>query len=140
MTTMTLPTARHRAQPAPHAAQETAYVVSFAPSTEINAFGGFYWWPDLAPAVEFYESEVRDSATEGGSHIVRLLAVAVTGDPRGDDATRDEITADLDGDRLDELEVTAPALRQYVPAGTEADRVPTGGVDRDGRGALFAEM
>lgn len=133
MTTPTIPAGRHRAQ----TDQETVYAVSFAPATELYAFGGFYWWPDLAPAVEFYESEARDSAAEGGSHIIRLLAVTVTGDPRGDDATRNEITAELDGARLDELESTAPALRQYVPAGAEADRVPTGGVDRDRRNALL---
>lgn len=132
MTTPTISAGRHRAQ----SAQETVYAVSFSPATEVYAFGGFYWWPDLAPAVEFYESETQDSAAEGGSHIIRLLAVTVTGDPR-DETTGDEITADLGGHRLDELECTAPALRQYVPACTKGDWVPTGGVDRDRRKALL---
>lgn len=99
----------------------TIYVYSFAPSTDEHCLGGHDWHPDRAPMEEAYVEGVRDSAFFGGSHKCRLLRVTVAADPHHDLL---EVTNELD-DRLDELEYTIPALRQYIPPQTTSDRVPT---------------
>lgn len=101
------------------------HVVSFAPANEAKAStGGFQWWPaeHLLWAERFYVNTVKDSAGFGGAWIVRLLTVKVH-----DGLDRDQVTEELDA-RLDELEVTGPALRQYVPAGTNPEWIPKGQV------------
>lgn len=102
----------------------TVHVVSFCPATEFDGFGGFNWYEDLAAADECYQREARDSAASGGDNVVRLVRMQVPQHLSGD-----EVTEDIDS-RLDELEGHLPALRQYVPATTDADRVPTGKVLR----------
>lgn len=99
----------------------TVYVYSFAPSTDEDAVGGFYWHPDHAVVEEMYVNGATDSAHLGGSHKCRLLRVNVFTDPRHDIPG---VTDELDA-RLDELEYIIPALRQYIPAKTTSDRLPT---------------
>lgn len=100
----------------------TVHVISFAPSTDANAVGGFVWAGDAAEARRIYDDEVADTRRYDDGHIVRLLAVPV------DETSQDAITEELDS-RIDELEMTARALRQYVPEHTDADRIPNAGAD-----------
>lgn len=108
----------------------TVYVVSSAPAREdLSGVGGFTWAPctpdGYAEAVSRYTHEVRESASEGGTHVVRLVPVRI----RWTEFTIGEVTDHLDA-RLDEIEVTLPALRQYVPPTTAPDRVPSARVIR----------
>ena len=101
------------------------YVVSFAPSTEHHGVGGFEWYVDPVSAELAYKYHAMESAREGGSHIVRLVAVKVSDDfdlNRGKD--RAEVTSVIDSVWLDHIESYLAPLRQYVPACTEQDRIP----------------
>lgn len=110
---------------------QTVYVVSFASCDELHATGGFLWSIHKHEAEEMYLHEFRESVRLNDSHIVRLLAVDVDTDLSSlselDDNNRqalfDTVTDELEW-RIDELELTARALRQYVPSRTEKDRVP----------------
>ncbi len=99
----------------------TVYVYSFAPTTEEDGVGGFFWHSERTVMETMYIKGVQDSAHFGGSHTCRLLRVGVFADPCHDVPGVDD---ELDS-RLDELECTTPALRQYVPAKTTRDRLPT---------------
>lgn len=102
------------------------FVYSFAPSTDSHALGGFHWNTDRKVIEEAYIQGAKDSARYGGSHLCRFLHVTTDNDPHHDP---EEVTEELDA-RLDELESTLPALRQYIPACTTDDRVPIGRRER----------
>lgn len=113
------------------AKKHTVYVVSFAPSDEVHSSGGFLWSVHKSEAEKLYVHEFKESVRFNNSHIVRLLAVDIDTDisplsELGEDDRQellDTVTDELEY-RLDELELTACALRQYVPSRTEKDRVP----------------
>lgn len=102
----------------------TVWVASFAPAGEFSGVGGFQWAPEPERAhVEAeYEKWVRESESDGG-HVVRLVQI----DVESDLADRESVTAEIDS-RLDEVESTLAAERQYVPAGIDAIFVPKMGV------------
>lgn len=100
------------------------HVVSFAPAHEsLASVGGFEWRFDFQEAFEEYNDQVGDSTEFGGSHVVRLVTMTVP-----DGLHSDLITQDLDR-RLDELEDTAQAIKQFVPEHTQ--HPPTGGCEED---------
>lgn len=116
----------------------TVFVASFAPANDQGAIGGFEWRPDRAEAERRYVTMVRDFNAEvanDGGHIIRLLEI----DVETDLADIQGVNAELDS-RLDELELFAPALRQYVPTTTESTRIPLGGIRRGEAPELCLEM
>ncbi|MCK0441253.1 hypothetical protein MUG78_17785 [Gordonia alkaliphila] len=98
------------------------WVASFSPAGTDGGAGGFIWAPDRPRAEAVYDSDVQDSEAAGGTHVVRLVQIAVESDPVAD---RTGVTDEIDR-RLDEVESTLAAHRQYVPA--DAHYVPEGGV------------
>lgn len=94
---------------------DTIYIVSVAPANEDNAVGGFLWDTDEDVSRDLFDAEVAESESEGGTHIVRLVAIDNPIDGyTGTDEERAEVTDILDSD-IDRWERTEPAITQYVP-------------------------
>jgi hypothetical protein len=80
----------------------TVHIVSW----HSESFGGFDWYPNADDAASAYE---RELTVWGNDKVrVRLLSLEVE-----DTEDRGAITDEIDS-RLDEVEVTAPALRDEV--------------------------
>lgn len=93
------------------------YVVSFAPASDSHGVGGFVWSREEAEALASFEQMVSESREDVG-HIVRLLEVET-------DIVDDGAVSDwLDAEYLDELEVELHPIKQYIPEGTDEDRLP----------------
>ncbi|MGI6797710.1 hypothetical protein [Gordonia sihwensis] len=97
------------------------WVASFSPAGDEGGVGGFYWTLEQRQAEELYDQYVRESKDDGGLHVVRLVQIGVESDPQRD---AQDVTDELDS-RIEEIESTAVALRQYVPE--DAVHVPPGG-------------
>lgn len=101
----------------------TVYVVTFPPADDQGGFGGFTWNRNLTAMETLYEDEFQQSASAPSPRLVRLVPITV------EDGDAQQVTDELES-RSDELESTAPALRQYVPPNTIGAHVPTGGLVR----------
>lgn len=91
------------------------YVVSFSPSTEDGGVGGFEWRLTLDDARQEYDTQVANAKGDGRTQ-VRLLKMAVHNDPLYAGHTQ-AVSDELDS-RIDELEDTGHALRQFIPVGS----------------------
>lgn len=93
----------------------TIYVVSFSPTGEMSAIGGFDWVPaeNALWALHRYMEGVAAQTTDNAGVKMRLLRMEVDAELDGEDLTRF-----LDSD-IDELEVHHPALLEN----TTHDRV-----------------
>lgn len=95
----------------------TVYVVSFFPADDEGGIAGFDWFQYLETAsMSFADRKDPWSVT-------RLLQVEVSASPEEDPGA---VTAELDA-RIDELEMTLPAIKQDIPLITIPDRIPYGG-------------
>lgn len=93
------------------------YVVSFAPATDFNGVGGFEWSTSREDAEKVFERYAAESQEDGG-HIVRLLEVET------DKLGAEDISEWIDAEYLDEIELRLDPIRQFIPEGTDADRLP----------------
>ena len=64
-----------------------------------------------------FERYVAESQEDGG-HIVRLLEVET------DKLGAEDISEWIDAEYLDEIELRLDPIRQFIPEGTDADRLP----------------
>lgn len=95
----------------------TIYVVSFAPANDFSGVGGFQWSRVKEEANKIFEEMLAESKEDRG-HIVRLLEVET-------DIENDEEIIDwLDFEYLDAIEFELDPVRQYIPEGTDEDRLP----------------
>lgn len=95
----------------------TVYVVSFFPADDEGGVGGFDWFHHLEPASMCF------AVRKDPYSVTRLLKVEVSDSPEEDPgAVSDELDA-----RIDELEMTLPAIEQDIPLITTPDRIPYGG-------------
>lgn len=108
--------------------EHTIYVVSFCPADDQGGMGGHTWHPDKDTATMAYLHEVKESHRAGNGYIVRLVEMTTKHDPA---TTPSQVITDELEHRSDEHEVTTPALRQYIPANTHHDHIPTGGTARN---------
>lgn len=95
----------------------TIYVVSFAPANDFSGVGGFQWSRVREEADKVFEEMLAESKEDRG-HIVRLLEVET------DIEDNDEVSAWLDAEYLDAIEFELDPVRQYIPEGTDEDRLP----------------
>lgn len=109
------------------------YVMTYAPAGNEGGVGGHDWHPDLFAIAEPFAHRVLESVNDGGTHVVRLLAVdvpyldEVVSHP--DPQVRVAVTEWLI-ENTDHLEDDWPAIQQFVPDGAP---VPSGGAVQDPR-------
>jgi hypothetical protein len=93
--------------------QQKAWVVSYAPFEERGAIGGFEWRVERVEAEAEFD---RLLPILRNTHRIRLVEVEI--DLRPDEpriaAWNERVTARLDS-KLEQLELTLPALREHVP-------------------------
>lgn len=95
----------------------TVYVVSFYPADDEGGIAGFNWFHHLETASKSFAT-MKDPYS-----VTRLLKVEVSDSPEENPgAVSDELDA-----RIDELEMTLPAIKQDIPPYTIPDRIPYGG-------------
>ena len=103
----------------PDMPNSTKMILSFAPVTEEDGSGGFFWWRRTGKNLEDVIAEARVHV-RGGLHVVRFLYL----DP-GPETDYDAIT-EIFENRIEEIEDTAYAMVTYIPEGTDESRVPSG--------------
>lgn len=101
----------------PKEGYERILIFSFAPANESAGVGGFTWSYIPEKVREQYEDAI---ATFGDTHVLRLVEAFV--EPGIED--NDDITEKIDNYHLGDVELFLPAVDEYVPQGTEADRIP----------------